>query len=53
MWEPRPLATLGASTASNRDILPFAFTFLDYIAVNRIMEMNTESEIMWKKMFEA
>jgi hypothetical protein len=23
MWEPRPLATLGASTASNRDIFTF------------------------------
>jgi hypothetical protein len=31
MWEPQPLATLGASTACNRDI----FTFLFYFYIER------------------
>jgi hypothetical protein len=34
MWEPRPLATLGASTASNRDI----FTFLRSMVRDRWLE---------------
>jgi hypothetical protein len=34
MWKPRPLATLGASTAHNRDI----FTSLPYTSTNRVVE---------------
>jgi hypothetical protein len=34
MWEPRPLATLGAFTACNRDI--FTFFFLPFIKVQKL-----------------
>jgi hypothetical protein len=43
MWEPRPLATLGASTACNRDILTFTF----YIIMKGLVMLNVQ--LGWRK----
>jgi hypothetical protein len=36
MWEPRPLATLGASKACNRDIFTFLYMLLICVSCTRI-----------------
>jgi hypothetical protein len=54
MWKPRPLATLGASMAYNRDIFTFTINnrlnSLHYEASIIGQSVNNELERMWKEM---
>jgi hypothetical protein len=44
MWEPWPLATLGASTACNRDIFTFFFFYLLFVSA---VHKHTYSQTEW------